>query len=95
MQPLFPLIAKLIGRRMFLFLITRGLLLYISYDAGSRFCSRILLYVIIIEMSVVRFFELFKSADGFGGVHLIKFVGWVSQLLGLVNRVRSMSASQF
>ena len=46
---------------------------------GSRLCSgRKSSRVLIVEVFVVRFFEDFKKADGFGGVYLRPVVGFGS-----------------
>ncbi len=84
MQPPFPLIAKMIARIMF----------RVSSNAPVEVLQR----QDILMRSYYRdarcpLFELFKSVDGFGGVHLLKLVGRGSPLLSLVNRVRSTPAS--
>ena len=55
---------------------------------GSRLWSgRKSSRVLSVEMSVVRFFEDFKNADGFGGVHLMPVTGFGSPLSSLINLV--------
>ena len=89
MQPLFPLISKLIHQMSF----SWSPMKYCSMSApilGSKFCSGKISSsrVSTAEMSAVCFFEAFKSADGFGGAHLSPVTGFKSRLSSFVNLAR-------